>query len=86
LGFEILRGGGRQVELVVEGFNLLDSDVGELDTALLLIDGSRQLSVDPNTGDVDVPVTINPDFGRRLTSRSAGRMLRIGFRVMGGVR
>ena len=68
------------MELVVEGFNLVESRVGVRDTALLLVDGSRQLSIDPITGDVDVPVTVNPRFGRKLTSTSPGRMLRIGFR------
>ena len=81
LGF---RGG--PLELVVEGFNLLESKVGLRDTALLLVDGSRQLSIDPTTGDVNVPVTVNPRFGRKLTSTSAGRMLRIGFRFGAGAR
>ena len=84
LGLALFRSGGRQVELVVEGFNLLESPVGLRDTALLLVDGSRQVSVDPITGDVDVPVTVNPRFGKKLISTSAGRMLRIGFRVGGG--
>ena len=74
------------MELVVEGFNLLESRVGVRDTALLLVDGSRQVTVDPMTGDVDVPLTVNPRFGKKLISTSAGRMLRIGFRVGGGVR
>ena len=80
LSFALFRSRGRRVELVVEGFNLVESRVGVRDTALLLVDGSRQLSIDPITGDVDVPVTVNPRFGRKLTSTSPGRMLRIGFR------
>lgn len=77
---------GSRLELVVEGFNLLESEVGLRDTALLLVDGSRQLSIDPTTGDVDVPVTVNPGFGEIVTSTSPGRMIRIGFRLGGGVR
>ena len=86
LGITLFGSGGRRVELVVEGFNLLESHVGLRDTALLFVDGSRQVSVDAGTGDVDVPVTVNPRFGRKLTSTSAGRMLRIGFRLGGGAR
>ena len=84
LGLSIFRLSGRRVELVIEGFNLLESHVGLRDTALLMVDGSRQVSVDPITSDVDVPVTVNPRFGRKLTSTSAGRMLRIGIRFGGG--
>ena len=86
LGLALFRSGGRRVELVVEGFNLVESREGLRDTALLLVDGSRQVSIDPPTGDVDVPVTVNPSFGKKLSSTSAGRMIRIGFRVGGGVR
>ena len=74
------------MELVVEGFNLLESREGLRDTALLLVDGSRQVSIDPTTGDVDVPVTVNPRFGKKLSSTSVGRMIRIGFRLGGGAR
>ena len=84
LGLALFQSRGRRLELVVEGFNLLESHVGLRDTALLLVDGSRQLSIDPTTGDLDVPITVNPLFGRKLTSTSAGRMLRIGFRIGGG--
>ena len=86
LGLTLFRFRGRRLELVVEGFNLLESAVGLRDTALLLVDGSRQVSVDPSTGEVDVPVTVNPGFGSILTSTSVGKMLRIGFRLRGGVR
>ena len=86
LSLALFPSSGRRLELVVEGFNLLESEVGLRDTALLLVDGSRQLSIDPTTGDVDVPVTVNPGFGDIVTSTSAGRMIRIGLRFGGGVR
>ena len=86
LSIDFFPSSGRRLELVVEGFNLLESEVGLRDTALLLVDGSRQLSIDPATGDVDVPVTVNPNFGEIVTSTSPGRMIRIGFRFGGGVR
>lgn len=86
LAFALYRANGRRVEVVVEGFNLLESKLGLRDTALMLVDGSRQVSVDPTTGDVDVPLIANPDFGKILTSTSVGRMIRIGFRIGGGVR
>jgi len=85
LSFDLFPSAGRRLELVIEGFNLLESEVGLRDTALLLVDGYRQLSIDPTTGDVDVPVTVNPNFGEIVTSTSPGRMIRIGFRFGGGV-
>ena len=86
LGLALFRSGGRRLELVVEGFNLLESKIGRRDTALLLVDGSRQMTRDPATGNVDVPVTVNPGFGEIVTSTSPGRTIRIGFQVGGGAR
>jgi hypothetical protein len=86
VALDILPSRSRRLELVVEGFNLLESEVGLRDTALLLVDGSGALSVDPDTGDVEVPVTINPRFGDVVTSTSPGRMLRVGLRFGGGDR
>ena len=86
LALALYRSNGRRLELVVEGFNLLESEVGLRDTALLLVDGSRQVSVDPTTGDVNVPLTVNPNFGEITTSTIVGRLIRIGFRIGGGIR
>ncbi|HKJ02527.1 MAG TPA: TonB-dependent receptor [Longimicrobiales bacterium] len=86
LSVDLLPSRARRLELVVEGFNLLETEVGLRDTALLLVDGSRDLTVDPVTGAVDVPVLVNPDFGKIVTSTSPGRMLRVGIRIAGGVR
>jgi hypothetical protein len=86
LSLALFRSRGARLELFVEGFNLLESADGLRDTALLLVDGTRQMSMDPNTGDLDVPVTVNPGFGEIIASTSVGRMLRIGFRLGGGAR
>ncbi len=82
----LIRSRGRRVSVVVEGFNLLESVVGLRDNALLLIDGSGAVTIDPDTGDLTVPVTVNPNFGNITTSTSMGRMLRIGFSIGGGAR
>jgi hypothetical protein len=86
LGLALFGSRGRQWELVVDGFNLLESYEGPRDTALLLVDGSRQVTMDPITGDLHVPITVNPRFGRRLISTGPGRMFRVGFRFGGGAR
>jgi hypothetical protein len=73
--------GGAPVELIVDGLNLLDSDVGDVDRALYLVDPSRALSQDPATGAVTVPLIVNPNFGERVARRTTGRRLRVGIRV-----
>ena len=86
LSLTLFGSGNRQMALVVDGFNLLESYEGSRDTALLLVDGSRMVTVDPATGNLDVPVSVNPRFGRKLTSTGTGRMLRVGFSFGGGAR
>ncbi len=75
------RVGGAPVELVVDGLNLVDSDVGDVDRALYLVDPSRAVSRDPVTGDVTVPLIVNPNFGERVARWTTGRRLRVGLRV-----
>ena len=72
---------GVDAELVVDGFNLVESDVGIPDRALYLIDETRALEVDAATGRVTVPLVANPHFGKLLQRWGSGRSIRIGLRV-----
>ncbi|MEJ2237674.1 MAG: hypothetical protein P8X82_05210 [Gemmatimonadales bacterium] len=76
-----IRIGGSPVELVVDGLNLLDSDVDQLDGALFLIDPNGTTTIDQVTGTVDVPLIVNPNFGKPLVRYSTGRAVRLGARV-----
>jgi hypothetical protein len=66
--------------LVVDGLNLIASEAGEVDSAVYLVDPDRPLTTQAD-GTVDIPLIMNPDFGRLLTRYSPQRMLRVGIRV-----
>jgi hypothetical protein len=66
---------------MIDGLNLLDSDLTVLDRALYQVDRAGALTVDPVSGDVNIPLIVNPEFGRPIIRRSTGRRLRVGMRV-----
>ncbi|MEX2048871.1 MAG: carboxypeptidase-like regulatory domain-containing protein [Gemmatimonadota bacterium] len=70
---------GRQASLVIDALDVVESEDGVLDTALLLVDPTGAIT--SSAGTVTVPVVVNPDFGRVIYRSSRGRMIRIGFRV-----
>ena len=72
---------GSPVQMVVDGLNLLDSDIPILDHALFLVDRDATLSTDPATGRVSLPLVTNPNFGRKVGRRTTGRRLRVGVRI-----
>lgn len=72
---------GNPIELVVDGLNLLDSGMDQLDGALFLIDPNGTTTIDPVTGTVDVPLIVNPNFGKPFVRYSTGRAVRLGARV-----
>lgn len=71
---------GYTASLVVDGLNLIASEAGEIDRAVYLIDPDRSIGF-PTAGSVDIPLIVNPDFGKMLTRYEAQRMLRVGVRV-----
>jgi hypothetical protein len=79
LRFRLSQLGGRDVSLVVDGLNLVETEEGLVDDALLLVDPSGTIS--SSGGVVTIPVTGNADFGSLLYSTSRGRMLRVGLRI-----
>ncbi len=83
LGVALPFGGsaGRKVRLVLDVFNAISSRMGLVDRAALLIDPSRNLSVDPVTGTVTVPFVSNPAFGTMLRRFGEPRVFRLGLQV-----
>jgi hypothetical protein len=79
VSFTLGRLQGRPVSVFVEGFNLVESDDGIIDDALLLVDPAG--SITTSGGTVTVPVVANPDFGQILYPSSPGRMLRVGVTI-----
>lgn len=81
LSLSLMRLGRYDTELFVDGLNLIESDFGAVDRALYLVDDSRALVRDPVAGTVAVPLVANPNFGKPLARRTAGRIFRLGLRV-----
>ncbi len=77
----LFREGDYPIELVVDGLNLLDPDIAELDRAVYLVDASGSVTVDTVTRRTTVPLIVNPNFGRPAYRRSLGRSIRLGIRV-----
>ncbi|MBI1722500.1 MAG: TonB-dependent receptor [Gemmatimonadetes bacterium] len=86
VGLRIATLRGYPMEVVLDGLNLMSSDVGIVDRALYLVNpdfappAPGTLAPDPN-GVVTVPLVVNPDFGRLLVRRTAQKVWRLGLRV-----
>jgi hypothetical protein len=76
----LVRIGSMLGSLTVDAFNVLDTDIGLPDTALLLIDENQAIGQD-SSGATVIPTRINPEFGSATRPVHPGRMLRIGFKV-----
>ncbi|MEX0837642.1 MAG: hypothetical protein WD101_04870, partial [Gemmatimonadota bacterium] len=81
IGFGAL--GGQRASLFVEGLNLLESEDGVIDEALVLVDPDAPLTYAQGDTRVTVPLTVNPTFGEVLLPTTRGRMLRVGLRIGG---
>jgi len=79
LSFQLGRVMGREARLVVDGLDVIESEDGLIDDALLLVDPTGTLT--SSGGTVTIPVIVNPDFGKVVYPSSRGRMLRIGLRI-----
>jgi hypothetical protein len=71
--------GGREASLVIDGFDLIETEDGIVDDALLLVDPAGSIATSGST--VTIPFTLNSDFGSVLYPASRGRMIRVGFRI-----
>ena len=77
------RFGGRAASLTLDAFNLLESQDGVVDDALLLVDPAGSITTSPDGSTVTIPTQVNPDFGNVVYPSTRGRMLRIGVRIGG---
>jgi hypothetical protein len=72
--------GGGRLAFVVDAFNLINSESGLVDRAAVLVDPSRDITVDGG-GRLVIPVVANEGFGTLLSRRSDPRILRFGIRM-----
>lgn len=76
--------GTLSVGLFVDVFNLLESDAGTIDDALLLVDPAGTITTTSGDGStITIPLVVNERFGDVLYPWSRGRMIRIGLRIAG---
>ena len=76
--------GSTPVHIILDGLNLVESDVGLRDHALYLVDRTGTVTTNPGTGVTTVPLIVNPAFGNVLARRTTGLVLRLGVRLGGG--
>ncbi|MGH7504790.1 MAG: hypothetical protein ACRELX_04035, partial [Longimicrobiales bacterium] len=81
LSLEFVRTDRYTGQLVVDGLDLLASEIGVLDRAVYLVDPAVDLATAPAGRVVTVPLVANPNFGELLTRYAPQRQLRIGLRV-----
>ena len=80
IGLPAHTGDGGQLSLVVDAFNVVTTATGIIDRALVLVDPAGTLTP-AGPGRVNVPLIVNPNFGRLLVRRADPRMLRVGLRM-----
>lgn len=80
-GMELLRFSGARASIMIDVFDLLESERALPDGAVYLVDPSRQLVVDNEARRVDVPLLVNANFGEELSRPHSGRKLRLGLSV-----
>ncbi len=70
-----------RLDLVLDALDVIATETGRVDNALLLVDRSGTIGTDPLSGRTLVPYVVNPGFGTLLADRSPGVLWRIGMRV-----
>jgi hypothetical protein len=72
------RGG---VDFIVDWMNVIEPAIGLRDTALLTVDPAGDIVTDPGTGQINLPLQVNPNFGRIVVGQSPGQFFRLGIRA-----
>jgi hypothetical protein len=72
---------GVQLSLLIDAYNVLESNQGSFDHAVYLVDRTQTLTTNSVTGVTTIPLVANPHFGQLLSSRSPGRWWRLGLEV-----
>ncbi len=71
-----------RLELVIDALDVIATERGRVDDALLLVDRTGAVTTDAGTGVTNVPYTVNPNFGQVLADRSPGVLWRVGLRIV----
>ncbi len=79
--FRVANIGGRRVDLVLDAVDLLAVNTAPVDAALLLVDATGSVTVNPGTGVTTLPYVVNPGFGEKVDGRAPGVLWRVGLRV-----
>lgn len=79
IGFARL--GRYSAALLLDALNLAASDRSIPDSALYLVDPAGEITIDDESGRLNVPLVANQNFGRSLGLLQQGRSLRLGIRV-----
>lgn len=77
VAFRLFTAAGVSTSIIVDGFDLLDTERTRPDAALYLVDPAGAL-VDDGAGTISVPLIVNPDFGEPVAYPHNGRIVRIG--------
>jgi hypothetical protein len=78
-GFSLFRVGGAVTEIMLEAFDVFESETVVPDAALYLIESSGSITTGADRRTVTLPLVVNPSFGEPLARRHPGRRIRIGF-------
>lgn len=71
-----------RLELVIDALDVIATERGRVDDALLLVDRTGSVTTDAGTGVTNVPYIVNPNFGQILADRSPGVLWRVGLRIV----
>ena len=66
---------------MLDALNLVQSDVGIVDRALYLVDRTRAIATNTQTGAMTVPLVVNADFGKLLVRQTGATVWRVGLRM-----
>jgi hypothetical protein len=75
--------GGRAIRVTIDGLDLIESEGGARDEALMVVDPAGSITTSSDGSTVTIPVSVNPSFGEIVYPSTRGRTLRIGIRVGG---
>ena len=79
VGLPMRLSGESRLSLVLDAFNVVSTETGIIDRALVLVDPGAPLQ--SAAGQVTVPLIINPNFGTILSRRTEPRTVRVALRV-----
>jgi hypothetical protein len=82
LAVPVVRTAFGRVDVVVDALDVVATERGPIDRALVNVARSGTLTTDPLTGVTQVPLVVNPNFGRVRADRATGILFRLGVRIV----